>query len=191
MSYEYQTILIALGANTTVDNRSCISTLQSAVRLLTLCANRDFSCSNLYRSPAFPVGSGPDYVNAASRFQSAVPPHELIARLHSIEEELGRARSKRWGPRVIDLDLLAVGDRVCPDLEEYARWRDLPPQAQLRDTPQDLILPHPRLQDRAFVLKPLAEIAPDWCHPVSGMTVRAMLDACPADQRDAVQLIAK
>jgi len=89
--------------------------------------------------------------------------------------------------RTLDLDLLAVGDSVLPDAFVQARWRDLPLAAQIGHTPDQMILPHPRLQDRAFVLVPLADVAPDWVHPSTGATVRQMLAALPQEDRAGVQ----
>jgi 2-amino-4-hydroxy-6-hydroxymethyldihydropteridine diphosphokinase len=83
--------------------------------------------------------------------------------------------------RTLDLDLLAVGDLVLPDATTYAEWRALPADLQRLRAPDDLILPHPRMQDRAFVLVPLADVAPDWVHPVLGLSVAEMRDGLPAD----------
>src|SRR5438477_4268435 len=87
-----------------------------------------------------PAGS-PAFLNAAARVQTTLEPEELMTRLLEIEREMGRERREKWGPRVIDLDLLLYGDRVI-------------------DTP-GLKVPHPLMHTRRFVLEPLAEIAPD------------------------------
>jgi len=68
---------------------------------------------------------------------------------------------------------------VAPDRATHDRWRELPPESRIAHTPDRLILPHPRLQDRAFVLVPLADVAPQWRHPVLAVTVREMLAALP------------
>ncbi len=142
--------------------------------------------SRLYRSPAFPAGSGPDYVNAAVAVRSDLLPGEILLKLHGIETRFGRVRKDRWGARTLDLDLIAVGSHVHPDLRTWTLWRDLPLERQLSETPEDLILPHPRLQDRAFVLLPLAEIAPHWRHPVTGLDVTAMCAELPEPERAAL-----
>lgn len=137
--------------------------------------------SRLWRTPAFPPGAGPDFVNAAAAFDWGDQPEGMLELLHEIEDALGRRRKARWEARAIDLDLIAVGADVLPDVETQARWADLPPEAAATTVPDALILPHPRLAERAFVLAPLAEVAPDWRHPVTGARVAEMLAALPAD----------
>jgi 2-amino-4-hydroxy-6-hydroxymethyldihydropteridine diphosphokinase len=147
--------------------------------------------SRFWQTPCFPAGAGPDFVNACA--QLAVDPRltdgpqAVLAALHQVEARFGRARAVRWSSRTLDLDLLAMGDRVLPDAATQDAWRTLAPDLQMTRTPDRLILPHPRLQDRAFVLVPLAEIAPDWRHPRLGLTVTAMRDALPAADRAALQ----
>ena len=108
----------------------------------------------------------------------------MIAILHEIESRFGRTRDVRWGRRTLDLDLLATGDAVIPDAKTHAQWRDLPLEQQMRETPKELILPHPRIHERAFVLVPLADVAPDWRHPIFGKTVLEMRDALPKEALD-------
>ena len=108
--------------------------------------------------------------------------------MHEIENEMGRARTQRWGQRTLDIDLISYEQIVLPDGQTHARWRALPLAQQMTQTPKILILPHPRMQDRAFVLVPLSEVAADWRHPVLGKTVSEMLDALPQGDRDTVQV---
>jgi 2-amino-4-hydroxy-6-hydroxymethyldihydropteridine diphosphokinase len=106
--------------------------------------------------------------------------------LHRVENRFGRKREQRWGMRTLDLDLLALDDSVVPDATIQAQWRDLVAADQMRQAPDQLILPHPRLQDRAFVLVPLADVVPTWRHPTLGQTVVEMRDALPQADRDAL-----
>ena len=111
-----------------------------------------------------PVGGPPgqnDYYNAAARLRTELSPEDLLAALVRVEQNMGRDRlcETRHGPRIIDLDILLFEDRMI-------------------DTP-DLTIPHPRMHERLFVLRPLAQIAPEVLHPRIGKTAMALLRACP------------
>jgi 2-amino-4-hydroxy-6-hydroxymethyldihydropteridine diphosphokinase len=111
--------------------------------LATLSHTQLLKRSRLYRTPAWGMTAQPDFINAAARLSTSLPAEELLAALLQIERDMGRDRNaaERWGPRAIDLDLLLYGDAVIEQ--------------------PGLQVPHPHLHERAFVLMPLAEIAPD------------------------------
>lgn len=142
--------------------------------------------SRSFRTPSFPAGAGPDYVNAAAVLLSDAEPDAILTSLHEIEDAFGRLRTHRWGNRGLDLDLLAAGNSVQPDRATFDRWRTLPLEEQISSAPDELVLPHPRIQDRSFVLVPLADIVPDWRHPVLDLTVTEMLTTLPRAALDGI-----
>ena len=137
--------------------------------------------SGFYQTPAFPAESGPDFINGVVRGETSLSAEELLAVLHGVEAEFGRTRNKRWEARVLDLDLIDFGGQIAPDLGVYEHWRRLPLIDQMKQAPEQLILPHPRVQDRPFVLVPLRDVAPNWVHPVTGVSVTDMLAQFSAD----------
>lgn len=185
-----QTAFVALGSNLREYGRPPAETLAKALHVLGATSGvHVVQCSQGYRTPAVPAGSGPDFVNAAARIETELAPGAVLARLHEIEDAMGRRRPARWTPRICDLDLIAWGTAICPDVATVRAWMDLPPELAACRTPDRLLLPHPRLHERAFVLVPLAEIAPGWRHPLTGQTAAAMRDARPAAERAAIEPI--
>ena len=180
--------LVAFGGNLPFEGDGPANTLRLAVTALADEGLEVAALSRFFATPCFPAGAGPDYVNAAAVLNcgEVVDLASVLAGLHRVEARFGRERAQRWGMRTLDIDLLAMGDSVLPDAGTQDRWRLLPASEQVRATPDRLILPHPRLQDRAFVLVPLADVAPGWVHPRTGQTVLQMLAALPEADRDAV-----
>ena len=181
-SNERSATLVALGSNA----GRPVEQIDGALTALRQ-SFRDLTSSQLYQTPAFPTGSGPDFVNAAVAFDSDVSPDQILDILHQIEDDFGRTRTQRWGQRTLDLDLIAKGDVILPNIATFQTWQALPLEQQKIQTPETLILPHPRVQDRLFVLIPLADVAPQWVHPHLGRSVVEMIAAFPADQRAEVR----
>ncbi|MCR8548310.1 2-amino-4-hydroxy-6-hydroxymethyldihydropteridine diphosphokinase [Salipiger sp. P9] len=179
--------MIALGANLPSEAGEPAETLRAALAELPGHGLSVVRVSRFYATPCFPAGAGPDYVNACAVLEGEDSPARVLAALHAVEARFGRERLQRWGSRSLDLDLLAVGDTVLPDATSQAAWRALPPEEQRLRAPERLILPHPRLQERAFVLVPLCDVAPDWRHPLLGRTARQLCEALPVALRAEVK----
>lgn len=171
--------LIVMGSNQKSDFGDPGETLAGARSILLEEGLVIRKMSRIYQTPAFPAGSGPAFANAALSADFEASPENLLQLLHKVEDRLGRTRDIRWEPRVIDLDLVAFGQTVLPSVPTLKTWMDLPLELQKQTAPQELVLPHPRMHERAFVLVPLADVAPDWIHPVLGTSVREMCAALP------------
>jgi len=156
-------ILVALGANLPGPAGSAAATVRAAVRRLDADATRVAAASRVWESPPWPPSDQPWYANAVVRLETTLDAAALLGHLHAVEQEFGRVRGMRNAARTLDLDLI-----------DYEGMLRAPPLA----APE---LPHPRMAARAFVLLPLAEIAPDWRHPGSGTCVRDLIAALPGD----------
>lgn len=186
MSGNLSSALICLGSNAFSNFGDVRDTVLKAMSLVAEIGVGPILKSALYQTPAFPAGSGPDFINAAVAIKTGKSPQDILDQLHQIETRAGRVRMQRWGPRALDLDLAAMNGQVRPDLKIYDYWRSLPLAEQKTQTPDQLILPHPRLQDRSFMLIPMRDVAPDWVHPVLQLTPQQMLALRPADERASV-----
>jgi 2-amino-4-hydroxy-6-hydroxymethyldihydropteridine diphosphokinase len=143
-------VVVGLGANVGTPELA----LRRAVIELSAGARRS-KLSKLYRS--VPVGGPPqpDFLNAALRVLWPAPPRSLLGQLRALELDAGRVRAERWGPRTLDLDILWVAGLVLSE--------------------PDLVIPHPRLRQRAFALRPLVDVAPEAIDPVDGAAYSQVL----------------
>ncbi|MCC3407769.1 MAG: 2-amino-4-hydroxy-6-hydroxymethyldihydropteridine diphosphokinase [Microcoleus sp. PH2017_10_PVI_O_A] len=142
---------IALGSNL----GDSLATLKSAIATLNNTPEIAVKSHSSWYQTA-PVGPPqPDYINACAILEVALEPQQVLATLLEVEIKFNRIRREKWGPRTLDLDLLLYDDLIL-------------------ETPT-LTVPHPRMTERAFVLVPLAEIAPDWVHPVTKSAIGQLL----------------
>jgi 2-amino-4-hydroxy-6-hydroxymethyldihydropteridine diphosphokinase len=160
-------VLLGLGANL----GDPLAQLARAVDEIEVLADVD-RVSTVYRTAPVGHADQPDFYNLVVACHTGLPPAELLRRTGDVEARLGRVRTLRDGPRTIDIDLLAYGGKVMRT--------------------GALTLPHPRLHLRGFVLHPLAEVAPEWRHPVLGRTARELLSAAAGLERvEAVGALAR
>jgi len=160
-------ILIALGANLPSAAGPPAATLSSALGRLKQCGITILSVSSFYQTPAWPDASQPPYVNAVAAIATRLQPAELLMLLHDVEAGFGRVRGATNASRTLDLDLLDYDGRIMA---------------------VDVVLPHPRMTERSFVLAPLAEIAPGWQHPLTRQGAGELLAGLP--DRDAPKKLA-
>ncbi|MDK2846200.1 MAG: 2-amino-4-hydroxy-6-hydroxymethyldihydropteridine diphosphokinase [Synergistales bacterium] len=147
---------IALGSN--IGDR--LGTMRQAVMLLEERSLRISASSDVFETPPWGMENQPRFLNACVLAETDILPRALLELLLNIESDLGRIRRYKWGPREIDLDLLFYDDQVFNE--------------------SGLVLPHPQMHRRVFVLVPLVQIAPDWRHPVLGKSIRELAGSMDA-----------
>ena len=146
---------LALGSN--IGDR--LAALRAAVEAMRALVTID-KISPVYETAAAYITDQPPFLNAALTGTTFLTPQALLTQLKSLEIEIGRLPTFRYGPRLLDIDILFYGDQVLKQ--------------------PDLTVPHPRMAERDFVMRPLADIQPDWQHPVTRLTARQMLGTLPA-----------
>jgi 2-amino-4-hydroxy-6-hydroxymethyldihydropteridine diphosphokinase len=158
------TTFVALGSNMPFDGAAPRAVLALAVRALDEAGLQVRARSGIWETAAWPSGDQPDYYNAVVELDRAgLAPQPLYELLAGIERRFGRDRREKWAARTLDLDIVAMDGFV--------------------GVFEGVELPHPRMADRAFVLAPLAEIAPNWGHPRTGRTAAQMLAMLPGGYR--------
>ena len=161
----HNSIFVGVGANLTHERYGTPQhTLEAALEELGHRGALTLRLSPWYRTAPVPASDQPWYVNAVAEVASELPADALLAELHAVEAEFGRRRTVPNAARPIDLDLLDYHGEIAPG------------------GPGRATLPHPRMIGRAFVLRPLADLAPDWRHPVTGQPIGELLATLPPDQ---------
>jgi 2-amino-4-hydroxy-6-hydroxymethyldihydropteridine diphosphokinase len=148
--------LIAIGSNMSGPWGSPEQAVARALVALNSDGIKLLKASRLLRTAPFGKPNQPDFVNAVAQIGSHLPPMALLQKLHAIEKSAGRRRALRWGPRTLDLDII--------DYDGLVRLRD-----------KTLVLPHPGIETRIFVLKPIMEMTSRWRHPVNHRSAAHML----------------
>lgn len=143
-------VIVALGCNDKGDWKSCVECLEAVLVHFETEGLTLLSRSSWWESKAWPDPADPPFINGVVMIKTEEGAQDLMQHLSAIEDRFGRVRSRPNAPRTLDLDLIAYG-RMVGEFD-------------------GLILPHPRSQDRLFVMGPVAEIMPEWTHPVSGLT---------------------
>ena len=162
-------ILIGLGSNMTGPWGAPSDCIDHAIELLDQHPFELVRASALIETTPYGVPDQPPYINAVARIETHLPPLDLLQALREMERSAGRERHVRWGARTLDLDILDYNGMVLK-------------QGVEKTTDADLVLPHPAISEREFVLAPIAEIAPRWTHPVTGRSARSMLAALDPDK---------
>ena len=147
-------ILILLGSN--LGDRQ--ENLDQARQEISRFVGEIITTSSIYKTAAWGNTQQPDFYNQVIEIRSPHDPHQLILATQKIEQTMGRIRKEKWGPRIIDIDMLFYGDSIISN--------------------ENLTIPHPEISNRRFTLLPLAEVAPDFMHPVLKKNVHQLLKAC-------------
>jgi len=133
--------------------------LAKALNLIETHSGEILQKSAVYKTAAWGITDQPEFLNMAISIRTSKTAEQMLHSILSIETTLGRHRGVKWGPRIIDIDILFFNDDIL-------------------DTPE-LVIPHPYMQERRFTLTPLADIAPDYIHPKLHKTIRELLEICP------------
>lgn len=202
-----RSILLALGANIAGPAGAPLETLRRCCTLLNNHGVELMAFSSLFRTSAVGIGRQPSYLNAVVRIETGLTPAQLLRVLKRIERILGRRKRSINGPRPLDVDILSVtsmivglprarlckkckvGMRSGPERRERPRLNRSWHPVGHRGPRNWLVLPHPEMHQRRFVLEPLVEIAPFWFHPILGQTAQQLLNRLPRKPGEIVRLL--
>jgi 2-amino-4-hydroxy-6-hydroxymethyldihydropteridine diphosphokinase len=179
--------LLALGSNAPRVHASGIEVMKCALNLMKTRGLRPLAISNFYVSEPLGAVRQPDYVNAVVAVECADPVGIIMRKIKRIERDMGRRAGVRWGPRVLDIDILSHRSQYATG--QSLGWVDKRGRATVWRRGQ-LALPHPESHKRSFVLRPLCDISPHWHHPVLNLSARQMLHRLPPCHQSKLRRVA-
>ena len=182
--------VVVLGSNLSSEFGNSAETLKKCVsEIRSYSAIQSLFESNWYISSSFVDEKEPKYVNVGIQLNTNLNPKDLLNYTSCLEKRYGRKREKRWEPRTCDIDILLCEQLILPNKAHFEKWLKLDFSDQIKVSPNELILPHPRLQERTFFLRPLIDLQPDWIHPFLGIKAKEMLDSLPPNELENIQEI--
>ena len=171
-----KTAILAFGANLASAIGQPRDTIEAALGTLEAEGVGLCRLSSFYRSAALTLNEdadAPDFVNLVATVATKLQPDDLLALCLETERRYGRSPGARWSARTLDIDLIAYEDLILPN---QAAWQEISSSTDPAAISKELMVPHPRMHIRDFILVPLVEVEPQWRHPVTGKSARMMLE---------------
>ena len=179
--------VVVLGSNLPSEFGNSFETLKQCIyEIKKYLAVEPLLESNWYSSSSVLDKREPKYLNVGIRFSTNLNPSELIKFTSGLENKYGRKRRKRWASRTCDIDILLSDQKILPSQDYFEKWLKLDFSDQIKLVPNELVIPHPRLQERAFFLKPLYDLQPNWTHPFLNLNSKEMLDSLPLNEIQSI-----
>ncbi len=174
---------LALGSNLPYGDIGPMQVIEDAIIALQDAGLDQANVSGFYRTEPVPKSDQPDFINCAVTGKISHKALKMLDICQSVEQSFGRDRSTRWGARTLDIDIINYDNQTYPSIEV---WRAVAENMDANTEMPKLVLPHPFMHQRAFVLKPLCDLAPGWRHPVYSRTAADLLSQQPEQDRASV-----
>jgi len=170
-------IHLAVGSNLQYDNKTSLAIVRMVYDILNEHEINVIAKSSFWHSSAYPNKLDPPFINSVVEVSTKKEPLELLIILKEIETFLGRKTTSRWSSRTCDIDIISIGQETIPNLRTALLWMNNEEAKKGISTPDQLIIPHPRMHERSFVLGPLNEISQTWMHPVLQKTSKELWES--------------
>ncbi len=176
---------LALGSNLPHGGMEPLQVIRAAIAALKDLGLDQIKISGFYRTEPVPKSDQPDFINCVITGETSHKALEILDICQSVEQSFGRDRSIRWGARTLDIDIIDYDHQLYPSIDT---WHAVADNMEATTVMPELLLPHPFMHQRAFVLRPLCDLVPDWRHPVYRKTAADLLSEQP--EQDRASLVA-